>query len=162
MPNKSGRRGLPKTVLNERKVEELITIELAHLRVTRDDPEYLQFITVSGKGLFSCGNCEKTWSSYRSFVKVDLVDLCLSPTENRQGCKKCKFNVPIECWPTPCFKESFFNKVLQEVLNKYKKRKETNGQRSSRGSDTGSNDHSRRPHDSKLCERCIKKKPCCN
>ena len=154
---------LPKSVLNTRQENELINSKLAHLKVKGSDPPYLRTVTVQTKGLFKCDNCNKIWSSHRSFVQVDIVNFCLLDTVNRQGCINCKsLYHDITLWPTPCFKECWFEKILEKVVTKYNMRKASNGQRLSDGNGIQIANNSQGPaHCRDLCEKCIKfKTPC--
>ena len=155
----NARKKLPNTILSEREENELITSKLAHLNV-RSDPVYLRAVTVQGTGLFQCGKCSRIWSSHHSCVKVDLVNFCLlDDTMNRQGCIKCHKSLSITQWPTPCFKECWFEKILDKVVTKYNMRQVCNGQRLS--DNNGGHIAGGSPHRQDLCERCIKSgSPC--
>ena len=165
MPAKYGQ--LPKSVLDGSEENKLIASKFAVQKVTANDPIYLQFVTVSSKGLFKCNKCNKVWTSHNAFIKVDLVKLCLSEkAENRQGCKRCKLP-SMDDWSTPCFKKPWFEEIIERVFMKYDKRKETKGRTKGRSSSSSAGNASparkpkRKPHPKNLCEKCIKsRKPC--
>ena len=153
------RKKLPKSVCDKREEKKLIYSKLAHLEVKASDPKYLRTVTVQGTGLFQCGNCSRIWSSHRSRAKVDLVNFCLLDTENRQGCRECK--LPMSLWPAPCFKECWFEEILDKVVTKYNMRKASNGQRFINSGGHIANGSSRRQHYQNLCEKCItSESPC--
>ena len=161
MPKSSRKKDqLPKSVLNKRQENELINSKLAHLNVKERDPPCLRAVTVRRKGFFQCSNCNRIWSSHYSFVKVDLVNLCLLDTENRQGCRNCK-SLPINLWPTPCFKECWFEEILEKVVIKYNIRKANGQHLSDAGSGRQIASNSKKPHRRDLCEKCIKSKSPC-
>ena len=157
MPHKNSQF---KSVLTKHQENELIKDKLAHLKVKNAAS---QFVTIynTRKGLFKCSKCKWVWASRHSFVVVDLVNLCLSDdAENKQGCRRCKYLVPMDQWPTPCFRSSWFKEMLDIVVTKYNTRKENKGQKSS-SSNTRSQSQSLRPHLSNLCQKCIKSKKAC-
>ena len=150
-----------KSVLTKRQEDGLICDKLAYLTVTSDDPPELQCVTVKRKGLFKCSNCEREWASHQSFVKVDLVNLCLSDDAwNRQGCRRChkRYSIPIDQWPTPCFKSSWFKEILDMVVTKFNTRKANEGQKSS---SSNVRNRSQGPHRTDLCERCRRSRVGC-
>ena len=142
-----------KTVLKKHQQNELVYDKLANVKNVTTQ----QSVTVynTRKGLFECSEWE--WASRHSFVVVDLVNLCLSDdADNRQGCRRCKDTVPIDKWPTPCFKKSWFEEMLDVVVT----RMASKGQKSPLSSSNTRN-HSRSPHRKDLCQKCIKTKKVC-
>ena len=149
-----------KTVLEKQQQNKLINGRLANVKNASKNAATPQFVTVRNtrKGLFKCSKCEREWASRHSFVVVDLVNLCLShDADNRQGCRRCKHTVPIDKWPTPCFKESWFKEMLDVVVT----RMTSKGQKPLSSGVIPTRNHSRIPHRKDLCQKCISTKKVC-
>ena len=115
------------------------------IEVDKDDPNYLKYFTIRGEALFECDVCDSHWSSYNATIKVDLLAQNIS-RKYTQKCKTC------ECWASPQFTRDRFQRIINQVIEKYKNRVSRNGRCPPH--QEGLNGHTQAPHMEEYCERC--------
>eukprot|EP00057_Strongylocentrotus_purpuratus_P024019 XP_011678493.1 PREDICTED: uncharacterized protein LOC105445107 [Strongylocentrotus purpuratus] len=103
---------------------------------------------VRGYGQSKCENCNRSWSTYRAHVVIDLKGQEVAKIY-KQKCKRCKQE------HVPSFPEEEFTEMVKKAIKQEKYFRDRNSNDSTLVDDSGRRGRPRRPpHENTLCQKC--------
>ncbi|XP_062515097.1 receptor-transporting protein 3-like [Corticium candelabrum] len=108
-------------------------------------PDQYRYQNVYGRGTVHCGACFHSWSSYISWITVDLKK-CRLARRFQQKCQSC------ETANTPYFKTEELERMIKLTIARVISL--MNGTYDNTGTDDLNDTQLDAPHDSDRCEKC--------